>query len=398
VRLRDRRLLFGLLAAAAIAGTFLAAMSRRPAPARPAGAAADTVLPYMESILRRDGLHAALDSLTHLAERDTALFRDGHQLAHTLGRDAVTQHGGDLSVIRECTPAFASGCYHGVVEASLHSAGHIDMAALERMCIGVEDSGGPGPGFECVHGLGHGILGAVDYDIRRTLDYCDALSSPRRAASCHSGAFMEAVNSALGTPGMAMQHAHAPGGHADRKSHPLAIDPSDPYSPCRAYSDPYAASCWLFQGYLILRANGFDAGRALRVCDDAPDDRVVRCYEGIGHQLTGLFQRGDRWSLEQCARGAATFAEHCAAGAALALDAMDWSGARAVRLCALAPVGWKETCYRSAAGALTDLATPAERTRLCTTIEPAYAAVCREAADLAGKKPGERASTRTTGS
>jgi hypothetical protein len=136
---------------------------------------------------------------------------------------------------------------------------------------------------------------------------------------------------------------------------------------------------------VILRANDFDAGRALRVCDAAPDRRAARCYESVGHQLTGLFQRGDRWILDQCARGQQALAPHCAAGAALALDAMDWSGARAASLCAAAPEDSKETCYRSASGALVDLAPPRRRASLCAAIEPAYAESCREAGELVAR-------------
>ena len=346
---------------------------------------ADTVLSSMEAVLRREGLGAALDSLALRADRDSALLRDGHQMAHALGRQAVAGHGGDAAIIRECRPVFASGCYHGVVEASLQAAGRIDMPELERLCLAVEGSAGPGPAFECVHGLGHGVLGARGYDLQATLRDCDALSAPRHAASCHSGAFMEAISSALGTPAMGGAHAHAAGG--EHHSRTLAIDAADPYSPCRVYGDPYATSCWLFQGFLILRANGFDAARALGVCDGAPKGRAVRCYESVGHQLTGLFQRGDRWILEQCGRGQAALALHCAAGAALALDAMDWSGSRAASLCAAAPAKWKEACYRSASGALVELAPPARRARFCATVEPAYVGSCREAGELVTPAP-----------
>jgi hypothetical protein len=175
--------------------------------------------------------------------------------------------------------------------------------------------------------------------------------------------------------------------HEDHEVRSLAIDTADPYSPCRAYGDRYATSCWLFQGFVILRATGFDAGRALRVCDGAPRGRAARCYEGIGHQLTGLFQRGDRWILDQCARGHAGLARYCAAGAALAVDAMDWSGFRAAHLCAAAPEEWKETCYRSASEALVDLAPPAQRARLCAAVEPAHIGSCREAGDLVRPRP-----------
>ena len=383
MRLRlSRKLVASVVAPAVLAvGVLLAVTSARRPERYQAAPGRDTVLPALQAILRRQGLAAALDSLAVRAALDSTLLPDAHQMAHALGREAVAEHGGDAGVIRECSPAFASGCYHGVVEASLHAAGRIDVARLERLCTEIQGAASPGTAFECLHGLGHGILGAVGYDIRTALGYCDALSTPERAAPCHSGAFMEAINYAVGAPGVRGAHAHSPG--QEHPSRPLAIDPADPYSPCRAYREPYAASCWLFQGFVILRANGFDAGRSLRVCNAAPDGRAARCYEGVGHQLTGLFQRGDRWILEQCAEGTPSLAAHCAAGGALALDAMDWSGSRAARLCAAARAEWKEACYRSAAGALTDLAAPDERARLCAKIEAPYLSACREAAGLA---------------
>ena len=393
----SRGLLLGILAPAVLAGGVLLGLraGRSPAEAQ-AARGGDTVLRSMQAILRRDGLAAALDSLERRAAGDSVLLRNGHQMAHALGRQAVAEHGGDASIIRQCRPVFASGCYHGVVEASLHAAGRIDMSGLERLCTGVEGPEGPGPAFECIHGLGHGVLGAVGYDLGAALRDCDALSTPRHATSCHSGAFMEAISSAVDASAGHEAHAHSEGQehHAAR---PLAIDAADPYSPCRAYGDPYATSCWLFQGFVILRANGFDAERALRVCDGAPDGRVARCYEGVGHQITGLFQQGDRWVLDQCARGQPALAPHCAAGATLALDAMDWSGFRAAHLCAAAPAEWKDACYRSASGALVDLATPAQRTRLCAAVEPAYAESCREAGELVGRS-APRLTRRAAGS
>jgi hypothetical protein len=377
-----RRLLLGLLAVAVLAGAVLLGLTwdRRPVHDL-AAARADAVLQSMKAILRREGLAAALDSLALRAARDSALHRDGHQMAHILGREAAAGHEGDATIIRECRPVFASGCYHGVVEASLQAAGRIDVPDLERLCVAVDGSGGPGSGFECIHGLGHGILGALRYDLEAALRDCDALSTPRRAASCHSGAFMEAISSAVEAPAMHGAHAHATTDE-NQQVRPLVIDAADPYSPCRSYGDPYATSCWLFQGFVILRANGFDARRALQVCDGAPGVRATRCYEGVGHQLTGLFQRGDRWILDQCAMGQALLASPCAAGAALALDAIDWSGFRAARLCAGAPEEWKETCYRSASGALVDLALPTQRARLCAAVERVYVGSCRQAGEL----------------
>jgi hypothetical protein len=348
----------------------------------------DAALREVMTVLHHQGLAASLDTLEQWAARDSAVLRDGHQMAHALGRQAVADRGGDAAVIRQCRPAFASGCYHGVVEATLRDGGRIDMSRLQRLCLETERASGPGPGYECVHGLGHGIVGAVDYDIHAALLFCDALSTSSLRTSCHSGAFMEAITTALGAPaaaGMAghahvAEHQHSPAGSqrtpSDRR---LSIDPADPYSPCDGFDDPYASSCWLFQGFVILRHNGFDASRAFHVCEAAPAGRAARCYQSIGHQLTGLFQHDDRWIVDQCSRGRGYQAPECAAGAALALDALDWSGNRAVRLCASAPADWKDACYRSASAALVDLAPPSRRAQLCERIEAAYAKACREA-------------------
>ena len=102
--------------------------------------------------------------------------------------------------------------------------------------------------------------------------------------------------------------------------------------------------------------------------------------------------------MERCAAGAPDLAPQCAAGAALALDALDWSGARAAGFCAAAPEAWKDACYRSAAGALTELASPADRARLCASIEPAYAAACREAGALESARARDAVTPPAAGS
>ena len=338
--------------------------------------------------LEREGLAASLDALESAAAEDSAVLRDGHQLSHALGRQAVVGRDGSVSVISECRPIFASGCYHGVVEASLQVQRQLDMTELERMCAGAGSEDQPGPIVECVHGLGHGVVGAVGFDIERALDHCDALLRVSFHAACHSGAFMEAINStfrasALGST--AHGGSHPNGAHAGHRVSParlLSVDRTNPYSPCDRFDDPYAATCWMYQGLLILRHHGFKPAEALRTCDGAPDGRAGRCYESIGHQLTGLFQRDEPWIIAQCATGRADLAPHCAAGAALALAAMDWSGGRAARFCAASPVGWKDACYRAAADMLTVLASVAQRTTLCASVEPEYVTACREAAAL----------------
>ncbi len=324
--------------------------------------------------LRHGGrLADALDLLERAAARDSAVLRNGHQLAHALGRLAVVESRGDASVVSQCRPDFASGCYHGVVEAFVRARGGVDMAELERVCAAAGSEDAPGPVHECVHGLGHGILGAVG-DLGTALRHCDALKADLDVW-CREGAFMEAMSPAMGGSGM----GHA-GGHM---LHPqLAGDAADPYSPCDRFDGAYGTACWVFQGFVLLRDRGLDVEQALRACDWAPAERVRDCYESIGLQAAGLSQRDDAWFIEQCGRGRGDLAPDCAAGAARALVQMDWSGERAARFCGEAPAGWKPACYRRVGEFLADLAGPAARRDLCARIESGYAALCREAARL----------------
>ncbi|MBA3260743.1 MAG: hypothetical protein H0T68_14920 [Gemmatimonadales bacterium] len=118
------------------------------------------------------------------------------------------------------------------------------------------------------------------------------------------------------------------------------------------------------------------------MCDAAPRGWVGRCYEGVGLQLTGVFQRDDSWIIEQCATGQPELAPRCAAGATVALTAMDWSGTRAAGFCAASPVAWKAPCYRAAATMLAVFASPVRQAEVCGSIEGKYAEACRQGAAL----------------
>jgi hypothetical protein len=292
-------------------------------------------------VLHRQGLAPALDSLVRQAARDSLVLRASHQLAHALGRQAYTLSGGSDSIISRCSAVFGSGCYHGVVEGSLGGRHAVDMSTLERMCAGADTGAGSGSLFECVHGVGHGVLGAAGGDVGQALHDCNGLSVDALRGSCYEGVFMEAVTS-VGAPREHASHHHGVTG--DRPGAHFVVRDTDPYSPCREYQGAYGEACWLFQGFLILRRVHFDAGRALEICDHAPAAWVPRCYQSVGHQLTGLFQRDDQWVIERCQAGRSDLAAQCAAGAVLARIAEDWTGRRARDFCGRVPVSWREEC------------------------------------------------------
>jgi hypothetical protein len=339
-----RRLLGLLLALLAIAALVALRVVRaeRPNAAWTEIRADDPRVAGVFHTLQDRGLAAALDSLDRQAERDSLVLRAGHQLAHALGRLAFAGSGRSDTIIAQCSPAFGSGCYHGVVEASLAGRRAVDMTALERMCSRADDASHSGSLFECVHGVGHGVFGAVGGDVAQALHDCDALSAEPLQGSCYEGVFMEAFNTAVANGQQTAGHDHG-AAHIGHGGH-FAVNASDPYSPCREYQRAYGEACWLFQGFMILRRVHFDAGRALEICDQAPEPWVERCYQSVGHQLTGLFQRDDRWVIERCQSGRPALQPKCGAGAVLARIAADWTGRRALGFCGQVPPSWREEC------------------------------------------------------
>lgn len=99
----------------------------------------------------------------------------------------------------------------------------------------------------------------------------------------------------------------------------------------------------------------------------------------LGHQLAGLFQRDDRWIIEQCGKGQPSLAPRCAGRAALALSGIDWSGNRPLQFCSAVTTQWKGECYRTAAALLTQLVKAPDFMAICARMEAEYAAWCRVA-------------------
>ncbi|HVH13873.1 MAG TPA: hypothetical protein VM759_12515, partial [Longimicrobium sp.] len=140
---------------------------------------------------RGQGLNAALDSLGSLAERDNTVRAQGHPLAHALGRYAMAR-GRDVAVLAECTPAFQSGCFHGVLEGYFLQGGTIDTATAGRICASRQARGVRGfELLECWHGLGHGLMVHGGGDFRQALPICDVLQPAQARRECLDGVFME---------------------------------------------------------------------------------------------------------------------------------------------------------------------------------------------------------------
>jgi hypothetical protein len=154
-----------------------------------------------------NGLSVAMNSLERRAAADSLILQSGVSWLTRWGRQALTSSGGDPAVLGECRPAFASGCYHGVVEALLRLRGLVDMAELQRMCAEAGKRGGARSGAR-VRARARSWRsgrGRMDIDATSSLRYP---GYARFVNACREGAFMEAITAALSRPSDHPAHAH----------------------------------------------------------------------------------------------------------------------------------------------------------------------------------------------
>jgi hypothetical protein len=327
----------------------------------------------------------ALDSLQVLAARDAKL--NGHVLAHALGRFTIAQHKNDLSVLAHCRPIFEAGCYHGVLEGFLATQKSLDRDTIASICSPVERSSpNRQPALECSHGLGHGLLERVGYDLTRALGACDYLRDADARGECHDGVFMENVIHGLGDSMISVgDDAMAAHNHMMQMEGPTAkrefFRKTDLAFPCDSVAAQYQSSCWSYQPLVVIQLSGADIQKTLHICDKASDASAVTCYRGFGKQSTAWFSNRAPEIVKTCESAAAAHVGDCLAGAVETYVDFAWTPDRALEFCRSVPTTRKSACYAEVGRRMAPIrADSAALDSDCRRAETEYVTACLKAA------------------
>ncbi|CAN5462689.1 hypothetical protein BH24GEM3_BH24GEM3_15280 [soil metagenome] len=415
------------------------AAPRVASPATPAGQTFDRCRPlaaeartacYEErlvSMVRQEGVPAAMEALSQLSELDEDLRRDGHVYAHAIGLAAYTGADEVGQRFGECTPIFQSGCYHGVVQAYFVDLsgrqGGIDADAVNALC---SEQRGPEGGrwllFQCVHGLGHGLTMLYGHDLPRALEGCDLLLDSWERRSCYGGAFMENVVNAtmphhpatrspadaehgshaqhVATAAQPSEHAHHAegheehhGGHAAATAPFKALDPENPHYPCSELDERYLSACYQMQTSAVLFFNKRDFAATARFCDEAPDSVRHLCYQSLGRDINSYAEQNHAQTIRLCAVGDPRYRSWCYIGVVKNLVDLTARAEDGIAYCrAISEAEYKRACYEAVGEQIWVLEQEVERREeLCRSAEPAYLDLCRGGADLLAREPVARA-------
>ncbi|HEX2076337.1 MAG TPA: hypothetical protein VHG08_01475 [Longimicrobium sp.] len=354
---------------------------------------------------RDRGPRAALDTLERLAAQDMWVRAKGHQLAHAIGRYAMEKRK-DLAVLRECTPRFQSGCFHGVLEGYFLQGGTIDRASVASICAGpvARDF----ERMECWHGLGHGLMVHHAGDFRQALALCDALEAAQPRRECHDGIFMERAIRAIGAEpinvgdGPGIGHAHGEAEGAGHEGHTAAsrsasAGPQDRpgrlrakiaarrerEQMCSGLDAGHQPSCWAYQSLVLMSLHWPRLPRALRGCDDAPAAAVRECYQAFGKQVLGVTSGDVPRMLEACRQGDPARVTDCLMGGVEYFTDLDWNIEPGIAFCRQVPDEAKPRCYEMIGARLTLAHPDPEPVRAaCRQVEPAYVRACLAGAGM----------------
>ncbi|PIR82768.1 hypothetical protein COU20_00355 [Candidatus Kaiserbacteria bacterium CG10_big_fil_rev_8_21_14_0_10_59_10] len=221
-----------------------------------------------------------------LASSGEGTLWDCHQEAHVVGKAAYELYGAE--VFRRGSMECHSGFIHGAMETFLSQQGTADLAEkIGELCAAFPSSFGI---FECLHGVGHGVMAYQNYDLPAALEECGKLETDFDRSSCYGGVFMENIVAAQGF-----------GANPDHETEWVSW--SDPHFPCNTVSEDeqVLTQCYLMQTSWMLTIAGYDFEAVGRQCAAAPSAMRATCHVSLGRDIAGYTQRNTERILELCA-------------------------------------------------------------------------------------------------
>lgn len=194
-----------------------------------------------------------------------------HPLAHAIGHGAVEKYPEVNEAYQHGDDFCWSGYYHGVMEAIMTDIGTENLAGeLNDICAkipGKEDYSFDY--YNCVHGMGHGLMDVMGDRLVPALNMCDNLTGWWEQQSCFSGVFMQnVINDGL-------------------EYHVADLKPDDTVYPCNVVDERYKDQCYLMQTSYMLKINGYDFKKTFDICENVDKGFSVTCYRSLGRDASG---------------------------------------------------------------------------------------------------------------
>jgi cytochrome c553 len=302
---------------------------------------------------------ALAELATYMRTNETV--RSGcHQIAHTIGHAGFAKYQNAAQALANGTMTCWSGYYHGVVERAFSGVPRSQVKALAaKMCEGASIRKTYFLAYQCVHGLGHGLMIYSLNDLPYSLKVCDSLSTQWDQSSCTGGVFMQNF-----LPG------------------PMQIAPTkwlskkDLLYPCDTVASRDKLYCYLMVTSRILPAVHYDFRKTAKWCWKAEKAWIATCFQSFGRDASGNSVQNPRKIVQLC-HLAGTMERECIYGGSRDLTSNDAGPKRATIMCNLAPAATRSYCFYGIGTILGGFANDAAGRRArCDAVPAAYRRDC----------------------
>ncbi len=241
-----------------------------------------------------------------------------HRIVHAVGAAVLAREDGNAGkALVDGDSTCWSGFYHGLLERALAPARSAEElgSLITTLCDPSGQNWPPFTHYQCLHGIGHGLMLRTGNALDASLGLCTRLADQWSRQSCDGGVFMESFSPSL-----------------DLK--PPPFDAKDPLAPCPTVADTHKLYCYLQVADNLVRGTGYDWSRIAAACRTERDAswRAI-CFQGYGRQASGNNYGRPRAVAELCAVAGADGEPECVYGAVRDIASNAASGAPAATFC-----------------------------------------------------------------
>jgi hypothetical protein len=306
------------------------------------------------------GPKVALALFAHEMAVNRAIEAGCHRIAHKIGSASlVRDHGNIPEAFAAGSSICWSGYYHGILERAFYGISTETglIKAARRVCASPGLQRDQWLLYQCVHGLGHGLMISTGYDLPFALRVCDKLQTGWDQTSCTGGVYMENVNAANGTS-------------IGFKT--TWVKPNDLVYPCDAkVTKGHRLYCYLMVTSRILNANGYNWSATATICAHVEKQWVATCFQSYGRDADGTTRQNPARDRVLC-KLTGKWEGECIYGAVRDMTSNYAGGRQASVLCKQVDAGLKGYCYQGIGTILGTLkADTAGRRAACSSVAPA---------------------------
>lgn len=230
---------------------------------------------YYQYIVTNESVEKAFEDLKVQYASSTYLQSQCHQVTHVIGRAEIDKENITVGEAYQKGDSFCwSGYYHGVIEQVAKTMGRGEfMSQLNTLCSEVESQERYSFNhYNCVHGLGHGVMALYDNELFDSLSSCDAITDSWNRSSCYGGVFMENI---MSDPAVNPTHGTK------------YLNSDEPMYPCTAVEEQYKEQCYLMQTSYALRQISYNFSKVFELCAEVKQPYQNICYQSVGRDASG---------------------------------------------------------------------------------------------------------------